>query len=202
MEKSSSTTSNERAIKLSGRTSTNSPRQQEFKPSFVRFCFAYFPKDKDVEFVIQSLEWISQYWAVRKFVRKAVYADISPKRLTSGSKEHCIHVAQKLFRERLAAAAGLSRVPSSSLSPVDHRIHRSSYLQVDDNNRPATLTAGAFGHSFSSSSSLGQNAKLRRYSSVDHFGTTAATATASGPFDYYESDDENVHQSGHYLGLP
>ncbi|KAF9122786.1 hypothetical protein BGX30_001790 [Mortierella sp. GBA39] len=92
---------------------------------------------------------VSHLWTIRKSVRKAVYADISPKRLTSGSKEHCspvavdcIHGLQKLFRERLAAAAGPSRVPSSSLSPVDHRIHRNSYLQVDDNSRPATSTAG------------------------------------------------------------
>ncbi|KAG0072472.1 hypothetical protein BGZ89_005862 [Linnemannia elongata] len=219
---------------------------KSLKPGFVRFSFTYFSKDKDVEFVIQSLEWVSQYgyllvplyrlnahtaeWTVRKSVRKAVCANISPKRLTSGSRDHCIPVAidcihglKKLFRERLVAAAGPSREPSSS--SIDHRLQRSSYLQVDDHSRFATSTAGnpevfatlgqaqrslrkiisgAFGHlsSSTSSSSIEQDANHHRYSSVELFGATTAIAAARGPSNHNEHDDENVHQPGHSLGLP
>ena len=34
---------------------------KSLKPGFVRFNVTYFSKDKDAEFVIQSLEWVSQY---------------------------------------------------------------------------------------------------------------------------------------------
>ncbi|KAF9148632.1 hypothetical protein BG015_009626 [Linnemannia schmuckeri] len=62
----------------------------------------------------------------------------------NNNNKHCIPVAvdyiyglQTPFRQCLAAAVtGLPRVSSS---PVDHRPHRNSYLQVDDNasNRAA-----------------------------------------------------------------
>ncbi|KAG9072539.1 hypothetical protein KI688_000310 [Linnemannia hyalina] len=107
MMKSSSTTSDERHQA----EEKNIPNNKSFKLGFVRFSF--------VELVIQSFEW----WTVRESVRKAVYADIYPNRLTSGSREHCTPVAADCIH-------------------VDHRIHRNSYLQVDDNSRPSTPTAG------------------------------------------------------------
>ncbi|KAF9206648.1 hypothetical protein BGZ49_002057 [Haplosporangium sp. Z 27] len=96
---------------------------KSLKPGFVRFSFSYFAKDKDVDFVIQSLEWMAQYgyllvplykldadsgeWSLREAVRKFVISEIPSKRMTSGQRKHCIPVAvqcinglQKLFQEQ------------------------------------------------------------------------------------------------------
>ena len=82
---------------------------KSLKPGFVRFSFSYFAKDKDVDFVIRSVEWVARYgyllvplykvdassgeWSVRPGVRHAVLAEISPKRLGNASRENCIPVA-------------------------------------------------------------------------------------------------------------
>ncbi|KAF8927446.1 hypothetical protein BGZ58_010392 [Dissophora ornata] len=96
---------------------------KSLKPGFVRFSFSYFARKKDVEFVVQSLEWVAQYgyllipiykldaksgeWSVREAVRKAVSNEILGSRRTSGLRKHCIPAAidciyglQKLFREQ------------------------------------------------------------------------------------------------------
>ncbi|KAF9997042.1 hypothetical protein BGZ65_007371, partial [Modicella reniformis] len=96
---------------------------KSLKPGFVRFSFSYFAKDKDIEFVVQSLEWVAQYgylliplyqlnartgeWSVRKAVHRAVVTEISTKHKTCRSREYCIPVAidciqglQRLFREQ------------------------------------------------------------------------------------------------------
>lgn len=128
---------------------------KSLKPGFVRFSFTYFSKDKDVEFVIQSLEWVAQYgylliplyrlnaisgeWSVREAVRKAVCADIAPKNLTCGSRGLCIPAAvdciyglQKLFRERITPTWLWASPPASSLthvsSPDDQPQHGGFYL--------------------------------------------------------------------------
>jgi len=82
---------------------------KSLKPGFVRFSFSYFAKEKDVEFVVQSLEWVAKYgylliplyqldahsgqWSVRPAVHKAVSAEISAKYKKHGSREYCIPAA-------------------------------------------------------------------------------------------------------------
>ncbi|KAF9194640.1 hypothetical protein BGZ51_008571 [Haplosporangium sp. Z 767] len=96
-----------------------------FKPGFVRFSFSYFARDKDVDFVIQSLEWMAEHgylliplykldaqsgeWSIREAVRKVVCAEIQLKRMFCCSRDHCIPAAvdciyglQKLFQEQMA----------------------------------------------------------------------------------------------------
>ncbi|GJJ68790.1 hypothetical protein EMPS_01136 [Entomortierella parvispora] len=103
---------------------------KSLKPGFVRFSFSYFTKDKDVDFVIRSLEWMARYgyllvplykvdassgeWSVRPAVRRAVLAEISPKRLRNASRESCIPVAvdciralARLFQDQHATQQGL-----------------------------------------------------------------------------------------------
>ncbi|KAG0047237.1 hypothetical protein BGZ83_007667 [Gryganskiella cystojenkinii] len=98
---------------------------KSLKPGFVRFSFSYFAKDKDVDFVIQSLQWVAAYgylliplykinaisgeWSVRPAVQRAVLAEIAPKRLICASRENCIPVAVeciqalgRLYREQIA----------------------------------------------------------------------------------------------------
>ncbi|KAG0299711.1 hypothetical protein BGZ97_003580 [Linnemannia gamsii] len=114
---------------------------KSLKPGFVRFSFTYFSKDKDVDFVVQSLEWVAQYgylliplyrldassgeWTVREAVRKAVRADIAPKNLICGSRSLCIPAAvdciyglQKLFRERITPTWLWSSPPPSPFTRV------------------------------------------------------------------------------------
>ncbi|KAF9582827.1 hypothetical protein BGW38_010713 [Lunasporangiospora selenospora] len=97
---------------------------KSLKPGFVRFSFSYFARDKDVEFVVQSLEWVAQYgylllplyslnartgeWTVRPAVRCAIQAEIQPKHRICGSREYCIPAAidciyglKKLFNEEI-----------------------------------------------------------------------------------------------------
>ncbi|KAF9352874.1 hypothetical protein BGX26_009338 [Mortierella sp. AD094] len=94
-----------------------------FKPGFVRFSFPYFAREKDVEFVLRSLEWVAQYgylliplyklnsesgmWSVRQAVRRAVCHDISPNKLNSDSRSDyipvassCIHSLYRLFQHQ------------------------------------------------------------------------------------------------------
>ncbi|KAK3843668.1 MAG: pyridoxal phosphate-dependent transferase [Linnemannia gamsii] len=134
---------------------------KSLKPGFVRFSFTYFSKDKDVEFVVQSLEWVAQYgylliplyrldassgeWNVREAVRKAVCADIAPKNLICGSRGLCIPAAvdciyslQKLFRERVTPTWLWASPPASSLtrvsSPMDQtqaQSQRGPYLTAN-----------------------------------------------------------------------
>ncbi|KAI1317941.1 hypothetical protein EDD11_007463 [Mortierella claussenii] len=118
-------------------------RSKSLKPGFVRFSFSYFAKDKDVEFVIQSLEWMAQYgylliplyqlnastgeWSVRDAVRKIIYSGIQSKRKSAcASRRHCIpaavdciHGLKKLFQEQLVVAADRAAItpPSSPHSP-------------------------------------------------------------------------------------
>ncbi|KAI8605144.1 pyridoxal phosphate-dependent transferase [Dissophora ornata] len=92
------------------------------RPGFVRFSTPNFQRDKDVDFVLQSLEWIAQYgfllipfyqlnvesgtWSIREAVRHAVCRSINTKRL---NREHrsdyiqvatdCIYALRKLFHQ-------------------------------------------------------------------------------------------------------
>ncbi|KAF9200319.1 hypothetical protein BGZ59_003369, partial [Podila verticillata] len=82
---------------------------QSLKPGFVRFSFPYFAREKDVEFVLQSLEWVAEYgyllipfyqvdaqsgkWSLRPSVYRVVCEGISTKRLNSGSRNDYIPVA-------------------------------------------------------------------------------------------------------------
>ncbi|KAG0003945.1 hypothetical protein BGZ80_004515 [Entomortierella chlamydospora] len=113
---------------------------KSLKPGFVRFSFSYFAKDKDVEFVVQSLEWMAQFgylliplykldartgeWTIREAVRKAVLSGIPSKRMTTGQRKHCIPVAihciyglQKLFQEQSKSRRQQSIPPISQ--PLD-----------------------------------------------------------------------------------
>ncbi|KAF9101671.1 hypothetical protein BGX27_011385 [Mortierella sp. AM989] len=106
---------------------------KSLKPGFVRFSFSYFTKDKDVEFVVQSLEWMAKYgylliplykldaktgeWSVREAVRKAVLAEIPSRRILDSRRGNCIPMAidcinglQRLFQEQ----ANLTKRQTSS----------------------------------------------------------------------------------------
>ncbi|KAF8943084.1 hypothetical protein BGZ47_005818 [Haplosporangium gracile] len=136
---------------------------KSLKPGFVRFSFTYFSKDKDVEFVIQSLEWVAQYgylliplyrldansgeWTVREAVRKAVCADVSPRNLICGSRCLCIPAAvdciyglQKLFRERITPTWLWASPPAPSLphvsSPGDQPQRGGPYLNANASSPP------------------------------------------------------------------
>ncbi|KFH69447.1 hypothetical protein MVEG_04259 [Podila verticillata NRRL 6337] len=94
---------------------------KSLKPGFVRFSFSYFAKDNDVDFVIQSLQWVATYgyllvplykvnartgeWTVRPAVQKAVLAEVAPRRLFMALHDNCIPVAVDCIR----ALAGLFR---------------------------------------------------------------------------------------------
>ncbi|KAF9282463.1 hypothetical protein BGZ74_002153, partial [Mortierella antarctica] len=82
---------------------------QSLKPGFVRFSFPYFVREKDVEFVLQSLEWVAEYgyllipfyqvdaqsgkWSLRPSVYRAVRESISAKRLNNASRDDYIPIA-------------------------------------------------------------------------------------------------------------
>ncbi|KAG0240829.1 hypothetical protein BGX31_001626 [Mortierella sp. GBA43] len=114
---------------------------KSLKPGFVRFSFSYFAKEKDVEFVVQSLEWVAKYgylliplyqldarsgeWSIREAVHKAVYAYISPKYKKQASREYCIPAAveciyglQKVLQEQ-AKSAGSSEADHSQTPQQD-----------------------------------------------------------------------------------
>ncbi|KAF9388703.1 hypothetical protein BGX21_000252, partial [Mortierella sp. AD011] len=134
---------------------------KSLKPGFVRFSFSYFAKDKDVGFVIQSLEWMAQFgylliplykldagtgeWTIREAVRKAVLSGIPSKRMTTGQRKHCIPVAihciyglQKLFQEQSKSRRQQSILPISQ--PLD--LNLEGYPDSgQENNRSQILFA-------------------------------------------------------------
>ncbi|KAG0017729.1 hypothetical protein BGZ81_010552 [Podila clonocystis] len=119
---------------LMGNTSPNAPSSsnihkrdlvnQSLKPGFVRFSFPYFSREKDVEFVLQSLEWVAEYgyllipfyqvdaqsgkWSLRPSVYRAVCENISAKRLNNGSRDNYIPIA-------IACIDGLHRLFSCQI---------------------------------------------------------------------------------------
>ncbi|KAF9569967.1 hypothetical protein EC968_002368 [Mortierella alpina] len=119
---------------------------KSLKPGFVRFSFSYFTRDKDVEFVLQSLEWVARYgyllvplytldansgsWSTREAVREAVYAEISPIQAKCGSRTQCIPTAieciyalKKLFQVQqvlLSRSSDVNTVPA--LPPIGQEI--------------------------------------------------------------------------------
>ncbi|KAF9279635.1 hypothetical protein BGZ68_007793 [Mortierella alpina] len=135
---------------------------KSLKPGFVRLSFSYFTRDKDIEFVLQSLEWVAQYgyllvplytldahsgeWSTREAVRKAVYAEISPVHARCGSREHCIPAAvaciyglKKLFREQLVL---LSRSPAGSTISDAPRLGQEVFLQSRNNSSSNSNSGG------------------------------------------------------------
>ncbi|KAF9347006.1 hypothetical protein BGX26_001470 [Mortierella sp. AD094] len=120
---------------------------KSLKPGFVRFSFSYFAKEKDVEFVVQSLEWMAQFgylliplykldartgeWSIREAVHKVVISGIPSKRMTTGQRKHCIPVAihciyglQKLFQEQ-SKSRRRQLVPPAS-QPLDPNLEGST----------------------------------------------------------------------------
>ncbi|KAF9206389.1 hypothetical protein BGZ49_002535 [Haplosporangium sp. Z 27] len=94
-----------------------------FRLGFVRFSFPYFAREKDVEFVLHSLEWVAKYgylliplykldsesgmWSVRQAVRRAVCQDIGLHKLNSDSRSDyvsiasgCIQSLHRLFKHQ------------------------------------------------------------------------------------------------------
>lgn len=111
---------------------------QSLKPGFVRFSFPYFAREKDVEFVLQSLEWVAEFgyllipfyqvdaqsgkWSLRPSVYRAVCEGISAKRLNNGSRDDyipiataCIYGLYRLF----SCQAQLPRVNMHTTEDVD-----------------------------------------------------------------------------------
>ncbi|KAG9324445.1 hypothetical protein KVV02_006589 [Mortierella alpina] len=177
-------------------------RSKSLKPGFVRLSFSYFARDKDVEFVLQSLEWVAQYgyllvplytldansgeWSTREAVRKAVYAEIPPIHARWGSRECCIPTAvdciyglKKLFRDQQALLPSRpstsSNASAHSLSTVPPRM-RSDAMSVtmrDDRDDRDDHDQAVLGDSFPSSS---------EYSSMNSgFSAVAVTRQSHGP---------------------
>ncbi|KAG0261918.1 hypothetical protein BG011_000538 [Mortierella polycephala] len=79
------------------------------KPGFVRFSFPYFVRNKDIAFVVESLEWVAKYgflliplyrldatsgtWSVRPALRQTICQDINSKRLKGGRRSDYTQVA-------------------------------------------------------------------------------------------------------------
>ncbi|KAF9081940.1 hypothetical protein BGX23_000287 [Mortierella sp. AD031] len=164
---------------------------KSLKPGFVRFSFSYFSKDKDVEFVTQSLEWMAQYgylliplyrldahsgeWSVREAVCKAVCAEVAPKRMICGSRVHCIPTAvdciyglQKLFRERVTPTWLWASPPVSSSVESQQR----GSVTFDSNNH--TSNREVF-------TSLGQAQRSLRRVFNGAFGRSAEDVNRSEP---------------------
>ncbi|KAF9958890.1 hypothetical protein BGZ70_009054 [Mortierella alpina] len=154
---------------------------KSLKPGFVRLSFSYFARDKDVEFVLQSLEWVAQYgyllvplytldahsgeWSTREAVRQAVSAEISPLHARCGSREHCIPTAiecidglRKLFQEQ---GSSLSRSTNDDAVPDQPQIGQEVFL-----------------HSQNSSSSTSQNDTLSHRNGIYGAGVFASVAQA------------------------
>ncbi|KAG0329917.1 hypothetical protein BGZ99_010028 [Dissophora globulifera] len=114
---------------------------KSLKPGFVRFSFSYFSKDKDIEFVVQSLEWVAQYgyllvplyqldarsgiWSVREAVRNLVLKEIPPKLKEGASREYCIptainciHGLKRLFSEQSKFAPHSASIITSLHPPL------------------------------------------------------------------------------------
>ncbi|KAF9910796.1 hypothetical protein EC991_005513 [Linnemannia zychae] len=196
---------------------------KSLKPGFVRFSFTYFSKDKDVEFVVQSLEWVAQYgylliplyrldassgeWSVREAVRKAVCADITPKNMICGSRRlcipaavDCIYALQKLFRERVTPT-WLWASPPLTQSPMD-QLQSLPQPQCD-----SQLNANSRASRPEIYSTLGQAQRSLRRMITGAFGRSEHNVAArpsannnSRVIDHH--DDEEVHYPGHTHGLP
>ncbi|KAI7816490.1 pyridoxal phosphate-dependent transferase [Gamsiella multidivaricata] len=110
------------------------------KPGFVRFNFPHFAREKDVDFVLESLEWVAQYgflliplyrldtmsgtWSVRPVVRHAICRSLNSKRLNSGNRADyirvatdCIYGLQTLFK--LQQKEILDNTSSSPYAPSE-----------------------------------------------------------------------------------
>ncbi|KAG0300047.1 hypothetical protein BGZ98_009542 [Dissophora globulifera] len=160
---------------------------KSLKPGFVRFSFSYFSNDKDIEFVVQSLEWVAQYgyllvplyqldarsgiWSVREAVRNLVMKEVPPKLKEGASREYCIptainciHGLKRLFTEQSKFAPHSASI-ISSLHP--------SLLQVEsvgvDEQNSRWSGSGVFG-------SLQQAKK----SLVDLFSTRSHNSDSEG----------------------
>ncbi|KAF9928559.1 hypothetical protein FBU30_002297 [Linnemannia zychae] len=202
---------------------------KSLKPGFVRFSFTYFSKDKDIEFVIQSFEWVAQYgylliplyrldaksgeWSVREAVRKAICAGIAPKKLVCGSRGlciptavDCIYALQKLFRERIKPT-WLWASPPAPFSV--HDTPTSEQFQCDSNlnaaNRAPVNTTSYRASQSEIFSTLGQAQRSLRRLITGTFGRSELNVARSNndtsrAADHH--DDEDVHHSGHTHGLP
>ncbi|KAF9934506.1 hypothetical protein BGZ65_003731, partial [Modicella reniformis] len=115
------------------------------KPGFVRFSLpTYLMREKDVDFVLQSLEWVAQYgfllipfyrldaesgtWTLRPLVRHAVCQSIRLKQLNRKHRSNyiqvatdCIYNLRKLFLQQqkmlINRTVPPSSTPSSTLPP-------------------------------------------------------------------------------------
>ncbi|KAF9951577.1 hypothetical protein BGZ72_006935 [Mortierella alpina] len=151
---------------------------KSLKPGFVRLSFSYFSRDKDVEFVVQSLEWVAQYgyllvplytldansgeWSTREAVRKAIFAEISPIHARCGSREHCIPTAveciyglKRLFQEQQAL---LSRSSDGTTLPDPPQMGQEVFLQ----NRNSSSTSQSRNNSINGAGVFASVAQARR----------------------------------------
>ncbi|KAG0036902.1 hypothetical protein BGZ82_003461, partial [Podila clonocystis] len=122
---------------------------QSLKPGFVRFSFPYFAREKDVEFVLQSLEWVAEYgyllipfyqidahsgqWSLRPSVYRAVRESISAKRLNNGSRDDYIPIAT-------ACIDGLYRLFSCQIALPRVNVHTVDDVDFDKSGLLYTLS--------------------------------------------------------------
>lgn len=122
---------------------------QSLKPGFVRFSFPYFAREKDVEFVLQSLEWVAEYgyllipfyqvddqsgkWSLRPSVYRVVCQGILTKRLNNGSRDDYIPIAA-------ACVDGLQRLLASQAQLPQTTVHTEDAEVVDKSGFIYTLS--------------------------------------------------------------
>ncbi|KAF9352875.1 hypothetical protein BGX26_009339 [Mortierella sp. AD094] len=128
------------------------------KSGFIRFSFPHFAREKDVEFVIQSLEWVARYgflliplyridtergtWAIRPAVRRAVFQSINLNQLNSGHRgdyiqvaTDCIYTLRELFlKQRKENKNRLLPTPKTLDVPSARVLHSLKQARLSFNN--------------------------------------------------------------------
>ncbi|KAF8939106.1 hypothetical protein BGZ58_010609 [Dissophora ornata] len=144
-----------------------------FKPGFVRFSFPYFAREKDIDFVLQSLEWVAKYgflliplykldndtgvWSIRQAVRRAVCQDVNPKKFSSGLRSDyisvatdCIYSLHRLFQHqiKISSAQELPYSPSAAPLAASEAVIAPPVVSVAGKGQqprtPASTTFGVF----------------------------------------------------------
>ncbi|KAI1316735.1 hypothetical protein EDD11_009551 [Mortierella claussenii] len=155
------------------------------RPGCVRFSFPYFAREKDIDFVLESFEWVAKFgflliplyhldvasgtWSVRPAVRNTVCRFMHPRRLRGEHRgdyfqmaTDCIYGLQKLFRkqqQKETMGESLASSPSSLLPAVDS-------LKGD-------------GNAFFYSLSQARLSLTNILSSITHLSTTSSLSSSS-----------------------
>ncbi|KAF9438146.1 hypothetical protein BGZ76_009520 [Entomortierella beljakovae] len=207
--------------KLQQRTKT-SPSLQ---PGFIRFSFPHFTREKDVEFVLRSLEWVAEYgflliplyrldalrgtWSIRPAVRRAIvqttgqkYSNHEQKSKYIQAATDCIHQLKKLFmkqqkRETAKQSPSSALVPTSKIMNSVDQIFESYKMNKIIPSIPSLYTTPSYPQLPSRSPSI--SPIPRRSSSFYHASGLARTLARCEAMQYDGSFD---HTSPEYTRTP